>query len=108
MNTPVKRPLSLTARTAGTTTVKDAIGQLMAYYKLQTRYDETYLVAFWANMVGPQIASRTKKVFVKDGKLFVEITSAPMRNELVSAKGKLISLLNRDMGNTVIEDVVFI
>jgi predicted nucleic acid-binding Zn ribbon protein len=107
--TPTNRPTtSLTARTAGTTTVKAAIEQLLNYYKLQTRYDETYLEAFWSRMMGPQIASRTTKIFVRERKLYLQISSAPMRNELVVAKQKLIQLVNKDMGKDMIDDVIFI
>ena len=95
-------------RTAGTTTLKDAIGQLLKAYQLQTRFNETYLEAFWGRMMGPTIASRTNRLYVRDRKLHIEIASAPLRNELVNAKQKLIQLVNKDMGTDVIDDVVFI
>ena len=95
-------------RTAGTTTLKDAIGQLLRHYQLQTRFNETYLEAFWGRMMGQAIASRTSRVYVRDRKLHVEISSAPMRHELVNAKQKLIQLINKDMGSDVIDDVIFI
>ncbi|GAB3961115.1 hypothetical protein GCM10028805_60070 [Spirosoma harenae] len=95
-------------RVAGTTTVKDAIGQLLKAYQLQTRFNETYLEAFWGKMMGPAIASRTNRLYVRDRKLYIEIGSAPLRNELVNAKQKLIQLVNKDMGSDVIEDVIFI
>ncbi|MCK8491258.1 MULTISPECIES: DUF721 domain-containing protein [Spirosoma] len=95
-------------RTSGTTSLKDAIGQLLKAYQLQTRFNETYLEAFWGRMMGPTIASRTNRIYVRDRKLHIEITSAPLRNELVNAKQKLIQLVNKDMGTDVIDDVVFI
>ncbi|WP_460974836.1 DciA family protein [Spirosoma knui] len=95
-------------RMAGTTTLKDAIGQLLKTYQLQTRFNETYLEAFWGRMMGPAIASRTNRLYVRDRKLHIEIASAPLRNELVNAKQKLIQLVNKDMGSDVIDDVIFI
>ncbi|MGF7215001.1 putative nucleic acid-binding Zn ribbon protein [Spirosoma lacussanchae] len=95
-------------RVAGTTTLKDAIGQLLKQYQLQTRFNETYLEAFWSRMMGQAIASRTKRLYVRERKLYIEITSAPLRNELVNAKQKLIQVINRDMNAEVIDDVVFI
>lgn len=95
-------------RTAGTTTLKDAIGQLLRHYQLQTRFNETYLEAFWGRMMGPAIASRTSRVYVRDRKLHIEISSAPMRQELVNARQKLIQVINKDMGSDVIDDVIFI
>lgn len=95
-------------RSVGTTTLKDAIGQLLKAYKLQTRFNETYLEAFWGRMMGPTIASRTNRIYVRDRKLHIELSSAPLRNELVNAKQKLIQLVNKDMGTDVIDDVIFI
>lgn len=95
-------------RVAGTTTIKDAIGQLLKAYQLQARFNETYLEAFWGKMMGPAIASRTNRLYVRDRKLHIEIASAPLRNELVHAKQKLIQLVNKDMGTDVIEDIIFI
>ncbi|PRY34692.1 uncharacterized protein DUF721 [Spirosoma oryzae] len=95
-------------RIAGVTSLKDAIGQLLKAYQLQGRFNETYLEAFWGRMMGPAIATRTKRLYVRDGKLYIELSSAPLRNELVNAKQKLIQLVNRDMGSEVITDVIFI
>ena len=58
--------------------------------------------------MGQAIASRTNRLYVRDRKLHIEISSAPLRNELVNAKQKLIQLVNKDMGSEVIDDVVFI
>lgn len=96
------------ARVAGTTTLKEAIGQLLKTYQLQSRFNETYLEAFWGRMMGPAIASRTNRLYVRERKLYIEIGSAPLRSELVNAKQKLVQLVNKDMGTDVIDDVVFI
>ncbi|WP_080238883.1 DUF721 domain-containing protein [Spirosoma rigui] len=95
-------------RIAGVTSLKDAIGQLLKHYQLQSRFNETYLEAFWGRMMGNAIASRTNRIYVRDRKLHIEITSAPLRNELVNAKQKLIHVVNKDMGTEVIDDVIFI
>lgn len=95
-------------RKADVTTVKDAISQLLKSYQLQSRFNETYLEAFWGKMMGPMIASRTNRLYVREGVLYVEITSAPLRNELVNAKQKMIQLINKDIGSEVIHDIVFI
>lgn len=95
-------------RKAGVTSLKDAIEQMLKSYKLQTRFNETYLEAFWEQMMGKSIASRTNRLYVRDGKLYIEIESAPLRNELVNAKQKMIQLINKDMGASVVNDIVFI
>lgn len=96
------------SRKAGVTTLKDAIGLMLRSYQLQTRFNETYLEAFWEKMMGRAIASRTNRLYVNERILYIEIASAPLRSELVLAKQKMIQLINKDMGTDVIDDVVFI
>ncbi|WP_128547734.1 DUF721 domain-containing protein [Larkinella soli] len=96
------------SRRADTVPLKDAIGQMLKSYQLQTRFNETYLEAFWEKMMGKAIASRTNRLYVRDRKLHIEINSAPLRSELVIAKQKMIQLINREMGTEVVDDVIFI
>jgi len=96
------------SRRPGITPLKDAIGQMLKSYQLQTRFNETYLEAFWEKMMGKAIASRTNRLYVKDRILYIEIASAPLRNELVIAKNKMIQLINKEMGTEVVDEVIFI
>ena len=82
--------------------------QMLKAYQLNQNYNETYLAAHWEKIMGPSIATRTSKVSVKDGVLFLQIESAPLRDELVRAKHKIIELINREMKVDLISDVVFI
>ena len=95
-------------RKATVVPLKEAIDQMLRSYKLQTRFNETYLEAFWEQMMGKSIASRTNRLYVRNATLYIEIASAPLRGELATAKQKLIKLINQDMGSDVVEDVVFI
>ncbi|MEZ0606919.1 DUF721 domain-containing protein [Fibrella sp. WM1] len=100
--------ISPTSRQPGTTTVKEAFEKLLQVYKLRGRFNETYLEAFWGRMMGQTIASRTTRLYVRDSVLYIELSSAPLRNELVNAKQKVIQLVNKEIGSEVITDVIFI
>lgn len=95
------------SRKPGITPLKEAIEQMIDSYRLRTSFDETYLAAHWGRIMGHTIASRTQKVYVKNRKLFLQIDSAPLRNELVHAKVKIIELINREMKTDLIDDVIF-
>jgi hypothetical protein len=103
-----KKYISPTSRQPGTTTVKEAFDKLLQVYQLRGRFNETYLEAFWGRMMGQTISSRTTRLYVKESVLYIEISSAPLRSELVSAKHKVIQLVNKEIGSEVITDVVFI
>ncbi len=95
-------------RSRGTVTLKQAIDQLLNAYQLRSKFNETYLVTFWEKVMGKPIASRTGKLYVKEKKLYVQILSAPLKNELLLARSKAIELINREMGENVIEEIIFI
>ena len=96
------------SRKPGITPLKEAIDMMIDRYKLRSRFDQSYVVAHWDKIMGSAIATRTKKVYIKDGTLFLQIESAPLRNELFRAKGKIIELINREMGSSLVQEVVFI
>lgn len=77
-------------------------------YKLKTRFDQSYVVAHWDKIMGAAIASRTKSIYIRDRKLFLQIESAPLRSELSRAKSKIIELINREMKSDLVDDVIFI
>lgn len=88
--------------------LKQAIEDMLELYKLRFKFNETYIVAYWERIMGLPISSRTKEIYIKDKKLFVQIDSAPLRNELLMAKSKIVTLLNKEVGEEIIEEVVFI
>ncbi|NIJ53291.1 DUF721 domain-containing protein [Dyadobacter arcticus] len=96
------------SRRPGVTPLKDAIDQMLDKYRLRNRFDQSYVVAHWDKIMGTAIATRTKKVFIKDRTLFLQIESAPLRNELFRAKSKIIELINREMNSNLVEEVIFI
>lgn len=96
------------SRKPGITPLKEAIDQMLDKYRLRNRFDQSYVVAHWDTIMGSAIGSRTKQVYIKDRTLFLQIESAPLRNELVRAKSKIIELINREMKTNLVEDVVFI
>ena len=95
-------------RRTGISSVGEALEEMLRVYRLQQPFRETYLTHHWADLVGPGIASRTGRLHVRQGILYVEILSAPLRQELVLAKSKLLDLLNRQARAEVLSDIVFI
>jgi predicted nucleic acid-binding Zn ribbon protein len=97
-----------TARTASTSSLKEAIDDLLNAYKIRGKYNETHVVASWSRLMGPAIANRTSKIYIKDKKLFVQINSAPLKNELAMSRSKIVEILNKDISEAIIEEVIFL
>ncbi len=100
--------MSVTARKTKAQSIGEAFESFLKAYKLRSRYDETYLVTHWEKLMGVSIAQRTEKIYISKGVLFLRISSAPLRQELVLAKSGIISLLNKEMGGEIVKDVVFV
>ena len=77
-------------------------------YRLGGKLNEVTVVASWERVMGKAVALKTKEVYVSKGKLFVRLTSAPLKHELNMSKSKVIEILNRDAGAEVVKDVVFL
>lgn len=96
------------SRRPGIKPFKEALDQMIDAYRLRATFDESYVVAHWEKIMGKTIASRTTKVYIKDGTLFLQIESAPLRQELVRAKAKIVELINSEMKTSLIKEVIFI
>lgn len=88
--------------------LKNVIHRLLNHYRLQSHYNEAKLKVAWEEVMGPYIAERTEQLFVKNEKLFISISSAPLRNEILYSKTSIIERLNAYVGVQVIADIVFL
>jgi len=59
-------------------------------------------------MMGKPIADRTRRLFIQNKVLYVELSSAPLKQELSMSGSKVKDLLNRQMGENLLDKVIFI
>lgn len=86
--------------------VGQAIRDLLNTYHLETRFDETNIVASWERVVGKPIARRTRKVFLRDKVLYAEFDSAAMKHDFLLHKKEILDLFHREFGEAAIADIV--
>lgn len=73
--------------------------------KLSEGYQSSRIDDIWREVMGKSIASYTGKIQIKGQTLFVEITSSPLKKELLMSPGKIIDLLNEAIGNDLVKDI---
>ncbi|HEY8402728.1 MAG TPA: DUF721 domain-containing protein [Cytophagaceae bacterium] len=95
-------------RKSETISLKECIDNLLDAYKLRGKYNETHIINSWERIMGKAIASRTTKLLIRGEKMYVELNSAPLKQELNLSKSKIIKLLNDDLGVEVIKEINFI
>jgi len=56
--------------------------------------------------VGKAISSRTDKVYIRDGVLYVHLKSSIVRNELMMIREALREKLNNQAGEEIIKEII--
>jgi predicted nucleic acid-binding Zn ribbon protein len=86
------------------------IGELVRHFlrqeSLESPLNERRLINAWAEVLGPTIASYTREIYIKNQTLYVHLTSAPLRQELMMGREMLVRTLNRHVGAQVIANIV--
>jgi predicted nucleic acid-binding Zn ribbon protein len=103
-----KHSNSENSRQADIVSLKDGITALLKAYRLQGKINEVMVVSSWERIMGKAVALKTQEVYINQGKLFVRLSSAPLKHELVMAKTRVLELINAEVGEKVIQEVVFL
>ena len=75
---------------------------------LEHTFKQKQVIADWERIMGKTIASRTTKVFFSKKTLFVQLSSAPLKNEMQNSKAQIIDLIEKEVGKGEVEDVRFL
>jgi predicted nucleic acid-binding Zn ribbon protein len=94
-------------RRSKTISLAEAMQDYIKEMKLGDKLREVGILDSWENTVGKAIASRTTKVYIRDGVLYVYLKSSIVRNELMMIREALREKLNERAGAEVIKDIVF-
>lgn len=83
------------------------IQQFLRQESLESPLNEQRLLDAWPQILGPAIASYTKELYIRNQILYVHLTSAALRQELMMGRELLVRNLNQKVGATVIVNIIF-
>ncbi len=86
--------------------LEDAFNDLLKAYRLEDKFKEKQLISSWSQIVGRTISDRTTTVFIKDKKLFVKLSSGPVKKELMLNRSKVLVLIEEKIGKGIVEELV--
>ena len=95
-------------RTSQSLPMKSVFEAFLKDANIVQKFSHERIKQSWEEIMGAPIARRTSKLFVKDSKLFIEITSGPLKNELALSKSKVLARVHEFAGESSIKDIVFI
>jgi predicted nucleic acid-binding Zn ribbon protein len=86
------------------------IGEVLHEYidamSMRRRLKESRIEKIWKELLGNNANSLTKKVYIKNGILFVHLKSSVLRNELLMMRETLIGRINENAGEVIVNKIV--
>ncbi len=85
----------------------EAIKEMIEAYRIGSKLSEAKMLDSWEKIVGSMIAKHTVQMKVSKRKLYVKLDSAALRSELTYAREKIRKSLNKEVGENLIDEVIF-
>lgn len=89
----------------------ESIGKLLQDYlrreSLDSPLNEQRLISAWPEVIGEAMAAYTNNLYIRNQTLYVHLTSAVLRQELMMGRDLLVKSLNNKVGATVIVNIIF-
>ncbi|RZJ52741.1 MAG: DUF721 domain-containing protein [Flavobacterium sp.] len=86
--------------------IGDVLKEFIQENRLQPGIDKINVRDAWKNLMGNGVNTYTREIMLKGTTLYVELTSAVLREELSYGKEKIVKMLNEEIGREVVKDVI--
>jgi predicted nucleic acid-binding Zn ribbon protein len=85
----------------------EVLNEFVRRLGINEKLEQAGIMSSWEKVAGTMISNHTEHLEVRNRILYVKLDSAPLRNELLLARSKIVIALNRVAGRKVIDDIVF-
>jgi len=86
--------------------IEDVLKEIIQVNRLQPGMDKIDVREAWKNLMGNGVNTYTREIMLKGTTLYVELTSAVLREELSYGKEKIVKMINEELKREVVKDVV--
>ena len=93
-------------RNANEEKLSNVVDSFINQYGLKKRFQEYEILQELTKIMGPFLMKKVTKAYVKNQKLFLKLSSASFKQELVMQKTKLLEQLNKAIGEDYLKDLV--
>ena len=90
----------------GEFTMKQAMQEFLNSSRLKGDIQAMQIDEIWKDLMGVTIAKYTDKIQIFGKKLIIKTTAAPLKQELLYQREKIIQRINERFGNKIIEEVI--
>lgn len=86
--------------------IKDVLQELAGQRQFRGKLKLTKIQSSWETLMGPKISSYTNKISLRNRTVYIDLTSAPLKQELSMAKAQIVERLNEELGEEFVKEVV--
>lgn len=90
----------------GEISLQDAINQFLQKSRLKSGIQALRIEDVWEEIMGKTVSKYTDKIQIINSTLFVSTQVAPLKNELLYQKEKIIERVNEALGEKTVKEVV--
>ncbi|MTB52374.1 DUF721 domain-containing protein [Lewinella sp. W8] len=90
----------------GEANLKDAFMRLLRNKRNEAGYFKARTSMVWEKFFGKHVADNTRDFMIRNRKLYVYVTNAPLRNQLTMVRAGIRERLNREFGEDYLEEVI--
>lgn len=94
-------------RNSNSKPIGEILKDLIKQQNLQPGLDNAKVVLAWPEVMGLNVAKETTRVSIHNRILYVSLRSAIVRSELMMLRTEIVAALNRKVGYSIIDNVVF-
>lgn len=89
-----------------TMSITDVLSEYKREMNIEDKLSEVKVISRWHEIAGRAIASRTTKLYIRDGVLYIHLSSSVVRSELMMMRDSIRSRMNDEAGSDLIKEIV--
>ncbi len=83
------------------------IDRFIGENNLGQKLDETRVLKLWGEIAGETVNAYTRSLYIHNRTLHVQLSSSVIRNELTMLRSNLLSRINEQFNQPVIDQIIF-
>lgn len=87
-------------------TIGMALDNMISDLKLKPKLNEARIQQRWPELMGGPIAKYTTNIYIKGRKLYIQISSSTLKQELMYSREKIKVMMNTEIGDEALDEVV--
>ncbi len=88
--------------------LKDVIRLILRDDKMKAKYYQAVAQSVWEKKMGTTINQYTTEVTLRRNILYIKMTSASLKQELLYSKDKILMMMNTEIGEDFISQVILL